>query len=64
MNGDEWFRLTKVDAAQRQLDMASFLFMVSCEYVSIHALGRPWKTQPIHGTMPLWSHEWAGFMGG
>ena len=38
MNGDEWFRLSKVDAAQRQLDMASFLFMVSCEYVSIHAL--------------------------
>ena len=38
MNGDEWFRLTKVDAAQRQLDMASFLFMVSCEYVSIHTL--------------------------
>jgi hypothetical protein len=38
MNGDEWFRLTKVDAAQRQLDMASFLFLVSCEYVSIHAL--------------------------
>lgn len=38
MNEKSWFRLTKIDAARRQLDMASFLFLVAEEFVSVHAL--------------------------